>query len=557
LRFAIVVRQQTNRERAVVVPESKPFHSEKTPSTFERPSASETPSNAPEFRSSNVSRNLDENAALLSLKELIAAGNHRLDPILTAITDAAQKITGATGAALGMWKEGAMVCRARSGETAPALGARLSTDTGISGECLRTGRLQNCADTENDPFVDVEVCRTMGLRSIVVLPIQGWRGINGILEIFSTKPVAFNPQQISFLEQLAALAERARASQPHGASSSMPKLASDTEKSQPSSLLPASDRVGDVALAFVGTRSRPLVLGALSIAAIALLAFVIWLGWRGPSEVEGKAHATDPGHAASVASQTAPAVANDPVWKADPGGEPLLTLSGKPSAGSPVTFAAKVDAIPEKRTRSDRSSAGRVQGDQIPEKRTRQNQSPLLADLADKVAADVAVPQESSGSQAGVLTNPRAANLSSGSANLSPSETASPEPPVAGESTNQPAVEAPVPNGLSGPSSLPRLSEPVSQGVSGGQLMHRVLPDYPVQALQLHLEGTVVLDAIVMEDGTVTEVKKVEGPATLVPSAIDAVKHWRYKPFELDGKPVKSEIRINVEFKFPKASGHE
>jgi protein TonB len=60
-----------------------------------------------------------------------------------------------------------------------------------------------------------------------------------------------------------------------------------------------------------------------------------------------------------------------------------------------------------------------------------------------------------------------------------------------------------------------------------------------------------------MEDGTVTEVKKVEGPATLVPSAIDAVKHWRYKPFELDGKPVKSEIRINVEFKFHKASGHE
>ena len=42
-----------------------------------------------------------------------------------------------------------------------------------------------------------------------------------------------------------------------------------------------------------------------------------------------------------------------------------------------------------------------------------------------------------------------------------------------------------------------------------------------------------------MEDGTVGDVKVVEGPPELAPSAVDAVKHWRYKPFELDGKPVE------------------
>jgi TonB family protein len=550
LRFAVVVRQKTNRERAVVVPESKPFRSGKSPSTFERTSAPEVPSDALEVRSPNISGKMGESATLSSLKELIAAGNHRLEPILAAITDAAHEIEGASGAALAMWKEGAMVCRARSGDTAPALGARLSTETGISGECLRTGRLQNCADTENDPFVDVEVCRTLGLRSIVALPIQGWRGINGILEVFSTEPSAFNVQDISFLEQLAALAERARASQPHGASSSVPKLASETERPQQSGLLPASDRVGDVALAFVGARSRRLVLGALSLAAISVIGFVIWLGWRGPSEVEGKGRAAASANAASIASQKAPAVDNDPIWKPDPGGTPLLTLSGKPSAGSPVTFAAKVDAIPEKQTRSDRSSTGRALANQTPKKRSQNNQSPLLADLADKVAADVAVPQESSSSQTRVLTDQHSANLSS-------KETASAEPSFVTGSANQPAVGAPFTNGLSVPFSRPSVSAPVSQGVSGGQLVHRVLPDYPVQALQLRLEGTVVLDAMVMEDGTVTDIKKIEGPATLVPSAIDAVKHWRYKPFELDGKPVKNEIRINVDFKFPKASGHE
>ena len=129
---------------------------------------------------------------LSTLRELVAAGEHRLDPMLAAIADGALLLTGATGVALAMWKDGAMVCRARSGETAPPLGAQLSADKGISGECLRTGKTQHCVDTETNRLVDVEVCRTLGLRSIAVLPIQGWRGVNGILETFSTEPAAFS-----------------------------------------------------------------------------------------------------------------------------------------------------------------------------------------------------------------------------------------------------------------------------------------------------------------------------------------------------------------------------
>ena len=265
-------RQSTDKERAVVVPQSKPFRSGKmlNANAIDRDSLPETSSsqlgNPSGNVSGNISGNLDESTALSSLKELIAAGDHRLDPMLATITDAARQLTGASGAALAMWKDGAMVCRARSGDTAPALGARLSAETGISGECLRTGKIQHCTDTENDPLVDVEVCRSLGLRSIAVLPIQGWRGINGILEVFSTKPAAFTEQHIALLQQLAALAERARASQPHDASSAARKLPSAIEKPQPSGLLPASDRVGDVALAFLGARSRPLVLGAIGLA---------------------------------------------------------------------------------------------------------------------------------------------------------------------------------------------------------------------------------------------------------------------------------------------------
>jgi len=187
----------------VVVPQSNPSRSEKTLTAVDRDFSPGTASSL----SGDLSGSLDESTALSSLKELIAAGDHRLEAMLEIITDAARQLTGASGAALAMWKDGAMVCRARSGDSAPALGARLSADTGISGECLRTGKVQHCADTELDPRVDVEVCHSLGLRSIAVLPIQGWRGINGILEVFSTQPAAFTEPHLAVLRQLASLAE--------------------------------------------------------------------------------------------------------------------------------------------------------------------------------------------------------------------------------------------------------------------------------------------------------------------------------------------------------------
>jgi protein TonB len=96
----------------------------------------------------------------------------------------------------------------------------------------------------------------------------------------------------------------------------------------------------------------------------------------------------------------------------------------------------------------------------------------------------------------------------------------------------------------------------VSQEVTGGQLLHRIAPVYSAQARLLRLEGTVILAAVVMEDGTVGDVNVVEGSAVLAQSAVDAVKHWRYKPYELDGKPVKKETRITIDFTFPELLSH-
>ncbi|HKM85845.1 MAG TPA: TonB family protein [Terriglobales bacterium] len=490
-----------------------------------------------------MSENLNERAVLSSLKELIAAGDHSLDPMLGTITDVARQLTGASGAALAMWKEGAMVCRARTGELAPILGAQLSVKAGISGECLRTGKIQHCADTENDPLVDLEVCRSLGLRSIAVLPIRGWRGINGILEVFSTKPAAFTEQHIALLQQLAVLAERARTSQPESALSAAPKLPSEIEK-PPSGVPPASDRVGDGAQASRLTRSRPFVLGAVGLVAIALLALAIWLGWRGPERADGKATAVpasaSPANVttANVDAATSDAAIGhapdgDTVWKANPGGESvylsLLSPSNeKPSAGSPVKFASKVDAVTGKKTQADRAEVDRSLS-------------------SGGVAADVVVKYGLPNSQNGSKTGSDSDSRSQLHSDAPPSV----EPLSIPESV---AGQSPLNGVLTAKASLPGLGVPVSRGVSGGQLVHRVPPVYPAQARVLRLEGRVVLAAVIMEDGTLRDVRVVEGEPLLAQSAVDAVQHWRYKPYELDGKPVKNLIRINVDFKFPESS---
>jgi diguanylate cyclase len=201
----------------VGVPESRPFRFSTLLSVFERNSSPET-SNHLSIMPPGIGPTGDESAALSPLKDLIEVGDRPLDSILMTIADTAGQLTGASGVALAMWKDGAMVCRARSGDAAPPLGSELTASAGISGECLTTGKIQHCADTENAAVVDMDVCRTFGLRSIVALPIRGWRGVNGILEVFSTQPEAFGEQHLVILEELAALAERARALQPQDAS---------------------------------------------------------------------------------------------------------------------------------------------------------------------------------------------------------------------------------------------------------------------------------------------------------------------------------------------------
>ena len=88
----------------------------------------------------------------------------------------------------------------------------------------------------------------------------------------------------------------------------------------------------------------------------------------------------------------------------------------------------------------------------------------------------------------------------------------------------------------------------VAQGVSEGLLIHRVQPSYPQAALDSDVQGTVALQAVIGKDGLIKNLQLISGHPLLAPSALAAVKQWRYKPYLLNGEPVEVRTLVTISF---------
>lgn len=92
----------------------------------------------------------------------------------------------------------------------------------------------------------------------------------------------------------------------------------------------------------------------------------------------------------------------------------------------------------------------------------------------------------------------------------------------------------------------------VSPEVAEGSLLHRVEPDYPEEARQQQIQGTVVLDVRTGRDGVVQEVKLISGQSLLAEAAIAAVKQWRFKPRTVKAEPVEMQTTVTLNFQLPR-----
>jgi protein TonB len=89
----------------------------------------------------------------------------------------------------------------------------------------------------------------------------------------------------------------------------------------------------------------------------------------------------------------------------------------------------------------------------------------------------------------------------------------------------------------------------VSSGVSAGMLLAPIRPVYPAIARAAHVEGEVIVEAIISRTGTIESLHAVSGPAMLRQAALDAIRSARYQPYRLNGSPTEVQTTITVNFR--------
>lgn len=142
-------------------------------------------------------------------KSLSQMAQRDLDATLQLLSERAQYITGASGAAIALRQGETMICCASSGASAPELGAHLQIDSGLSAESVKTRQILHCDDAENDPRVNRESCKAFGIASVVVMPLVRGEEVYGVFELLSGRPRAFEERDFVALNRLAEMIQTA------------------------------------------------------------------------------------------------------------------------------------------------------------------------------------------------------------------------------------------------------------------------------------------------------------------------------------------------------------
>lgn len=466
------------------------------------------------------------------LREQMETDGLDLDAFLDQIVKHARALTGANGAAVALRQGTVILCRARSGETSPSLGAQLDADFGISGECLRTGKALRCEDSERDLRLDPEVCRQLGLRSIAAVPIFESTMVAGILEVFASEPRAFDDRHLEILQQLAELVTTVSG-----------RVTQENQDTISGGILgPRNEERPEIPVAEVNSYASPSHSERLR-------------NWTAPTALRGlltkrltkwRAPIASPRYYAAVIAVIALAGV-------------LTILSWKPWHTTERTVVPSTETLPQAKpvpagaaTMETRRQLNLVEPGAVSRSVSPQAAaSPTPSDHSSKGKAQkVALVEPMSGEddiRATITVPSLSGHTRDRLRHAEDPEPLAPTPLIGTTSGFGKDVDV-VDSALSVRANLPLMA---SQGVSGGSLERKVQPIYPARARSTGLQGPVVLQAVIDEVGEVQNLRTVSGDAVLARAAIDAVRQWRYQPYLLNGQPLKMPIQITVNFTLP------
>lgn len=140
---------------------------------------------------------------IIHLQIAIAHMGLDLGGVLSLIVEKTLTLVKADGAIIELAEDDDMVYRAASGIAADSLGLRLNINNSLSGLCVRTGQFQHCFDAEHDSRVNLDACRKIGARSLIVYPLKFGDLNVGVFKVVSRYISTFTSEEQSTLGLLA------------------------------------------------------------------------------------------------------------------------------------------------------------------------------------------------------------------------------------------------------------------------------------------------------------------------------------------------------------------
>ncbi len=145
----------------------------------------------------------DDLLAIIRIQTEIIGLGLDLDAVIAGAVRGASELAEADGAAVELVEDGVMIYRAGHGIAEAQIGLTIPIAGSLSGLSVETGQTLYCEDAERDPRVNAAACHTVGLRSMVVVPLRFEQSVVGVLKVMSVRPSAFGPKQIEILRLIA------------------------------------------------------------------------------------------------------------------------------------------------------------------------------------------------------------------------------------------------------------------------------------------------------------------------------------------------------------------
>lgn len=494
---------------------------------------------------------------------------------LAVVAQRAQAFTNASGVAIALSEGNAdeIVCRARSGASAPEVGAALRIDGTFTGLCIQTGKELRCDDCETDTRVDTAAIRALGIRSMVVTPIREDNRVVGVLAAFAPTPHAFTITHVAVLktmaDQISALLQKERrareenpqaeaprpvmppitakpvvvptpappappavvikpSSAPRGAAPAPAKV--EPSKSAPLEVVPLAmptrkeeKRVDAAPRASFGTfdsmateekkpANRFMMIGVVAVLVIAAASTFAFLKMQKPK---------------TAAPQPAQEAANiPPAANFTPGTQPVSSVengnTSSPSGTSTVSMPSATKPAAEK------PSAKRVEEKRVEEKSSAQAEKPAPAEKTVTVAT----------------------LGSTGTSRIARQNSAAPTPEVTPSFTADSGSAAAPLSSLARPVSS---AAPSAAAIEQSQLEPlQVLKTgplvYPAIAKARGITGPAVVQVTVGKDGKPHNPKFISGQPIFKDAAFEAAMGYQFKPAKLNGQPIEQSTTIRLNF---------